>query len=288
VERPHPVDRIDRQTLTEPFFPTNASFLGSEVYRHLVSESSSIEWTDSTWNPVTGCTKVSQGCKYCYAQRFSERFRGVKGHPFEQGFDLKLRPERLDLPLSWKEPKKIFVNSMSDLYHPGVPKSFIDRVFVTMNGASWHSFQILTKRADRLANIGAALSWSPNIWQGVSIEDERVVERLELLKKVPARIRFLSLEPLIGPLEHLDLTGIHWVIVGGESGPHARPMAKDWVVRIRNQCRKQGVPFFFKQWGGVRKHETGRLLEGRFWDQFPRAATTQPPVICPSVGRSLG
>jgi protein gp37 len=234
-----------------------------------VSIASSIEWTDSTWNPVTGCTKVSQGCKHCYAQRFAERFRGVPGHPFEQGFDLKLWPERLELPLSWKEPRRIFVNSMSDLYHPSVPRTFINRIFQTMRRARWHSFQILTKRAERLANIGADLSWSTNIWQGVSVEDERVLERVELLRKVPAHVRFLSLEPLIGPLSHLDLTGIHWVIVGGESGPHARPMKKDWVVDIRKQCREQAVPFFFKQWGGVHKHATGRLLDGRTWDGFP-------------------
>lgn len=237
-----------------------------------MSEASSIEWTDSTWNPVTGCTKVSQGCKHCYAQRFAERFRGVPGHPFEQGFDLKLWPERLDLPLEWKEPRRVFVNSMSDLYHPGVPKAFIERVFRTMRQARWHSFQVLTKRAARLAEIGEELPWSRNIWQGVSVEDERVVERINLLRRVPAQVRFLSLEPLIGPLDGLDLTGIHWVIVGGESGPGARPMKKDWVVRIRNQCRRQAVPFFFKQWGGVRKNVTGRILDGRTWDELPTAA----------------
>jgi protein gp37 len=234
-----------------------------------VSESSSIEWTDATWNPVTGCTKVSQGCKHCYAQRFAERFRGVPGHPFEQGFELKLWPERLELPLAWKDPKRVFVNSMSDLYHPGVPKVFIDRVFRTMNRARWHSFQILTKRAERLAEIGSSLAWSSNIWQGVSVEDERVVGRVDLLRKVPAEVRFLSLEPLIGPLDNLDLEGIHWVIVGGESGPGARPMEREWVVSIRRQCRRQSVPFFFKQWGGVRKHKTGRVLDGRTWNQFP-------------------
>jgi protein gp37 len=234
-----------------------------------VSEASSIEWTDSTWNPVTGCTKVSQGCKHCYAQRFAERFRGVDGHPFEQGFDLKLWPERLELPLSWKEPRRIFVNSMSDLYHPEVPKGFIDRVFETMNRARWHSFQVLTKRAERLAAMGGDLRWSPNIWQGVSVEDERVIGRIELLREVPASVRFLSLEPLIGPIEALDLIGIHWVIVGGESGPGARPMKKEWVTRIRDLCRRQSIPFFFKQWGGVRKHTTGRLLDGRTWDGFP-------------------
>jgi protein gp37 len=251
------------------------------VYRNLsrvvhpgpaVSHSSAIEWTDSTWNPVTGCTKVSQGCKHCYAQRFAERFRGVEGHPFEQGFDLKLWPERLELPLLWKESRRIFVNSMSDLYHPAVPKSFIDRVFRTMNRARWHSFQVLTKRAERLAEIGARLQWAPNIWQGVSVEDERVVGRIDLLRGVPAEVRFLSLEPLIGPLDNLNLRGIHWVIVGGESGPGARPMKKDWVDSIRDQCLEESIPFFFKQWGGVWKHRTGRLLDNRTWDQLPRSA----------------
>jgi protein gp37 len=193
----------------------------------------------------------------------------VAGHPFEQGFDLKLWPDRLELPLSWKEPRRIFVNSMSDLYHPGVPKVFIDGVFRTMNRARWHSFQILTKRAERLEELGTELSWSPNIWQGVSVEDERVIRRVDFLRRVPAQVRFLSLEPLIGPLDSLDLSGIHWVIVGGESGPGARPMKKDWVVRIRDQCRGQSVPFFFKQWGGVHKHVLGRKLDGRTWDELP-------------------
>jgi protein gp37 len=242
-----------------------------------VSEASSIEWTDSTWNPVTGCTKISQGCKHCYAQRFSERFRGVPGHPFEQGFDLKLWPERLELPLTWKEPKRIFVNSMSDLYHPGVPQSFINQVFGTMNRARWHSFQVLTKRAERLAKIGGDLPWAPNVWQGVSVEDERVIERIDQLRKVPAHVRFLSLEPLIGPLDQLDLTGIHWVIVGGESGPGARTMRKEWVHSIRDQCLDESVPFFFKQWGGVWKHRTGRLLDNRTWDQLPKS-TPSPTV----------
>jgi protein gp37 len=230
---------------------------------------SSIEWTDATWNPVTGCTKVSQGCKHCYAQRFAERFRGVPGHPFEQGFDLKLWPERLGLPLTWKDPKRIFVNSMSDLYHPGVPIDFIEEVFRTMNRARWHSFQVLTKRAERIAALGDTLPWSSNIWQGVSVEDERVTGRIDLLRSVPAHVRFLSLEPLIGPLDNLNLEGIHWVIVGGESGPKARPMRREWVTRIRDQCRRDSVPFFFKQWGGVRKAVSGRLLDGRTWDQLP-------------------
>jgi protein gp37 len=235
-----------------------------------MSEISSIEWTDSTWNPVTGCTKISQGCKHCYAQTFAERWRGIPGHPFEQGFDLKLWPERVLMPLGWRGPRRIFVNSMSDLYHPGVPDGFIRNVFATMVRASWHTFQVLTKRSERLQELSRSLPWRENIWQGVSVEDERVLYRIDQLRRVPAKVRFLSLEPLIGPLDRLDLKGIHWVIVGGESGPGARPMDPQWVRSIRRQCRQQDVPFFFKQWGGVRKATTGRELDHRTWDQFPR------------------
>ncbi|HZY71373.1 MAG TPA: phage Gp37/Gp68 family protein [Thermoplasmata archaeon] len=244
-----------------------------------MSSTSTIEWTDATWNPVTGCTKISQGCKHCYAARFAERFRGVPGHPYEQGFDLKLWPDRLELPLGWSEPRRIFVNSMSDLYHPDVPLDYILRVFETMRRASWHTFQILTKRADRLAEVGRVLDWPPNVWQGVSVEDERVAWRIDLLRKVPAAVRFLSLEPLIGPLDDLDLRGIHWVIVGGESGPGARPMDPRWARRIRAQCRRERVPFFFKQWGGVQKHRAGRELDGRTWDEFPRRPSVRPRMI---------
>jgi protein gp37 len=234
-----------------------------------MSASSSIEWTNSTWNPVTGCTKVSQGCKHCYAQRFAERFRGVPGHPFEQGFDLRLWPGRLDLPLQWKEPRRVFVNSMSDLFHEQIPEEFVNRVFATMVAARWHTFQILTKRAKRLGELGPSLPWRPNIWQGVSIENMDVAWRVDELRKVPADVRFLSLEPLLGPLDELDLSEIHWVIVGGESGPGAREMKKTWVRSLRDRCKREAVPFFFKQWGGVRKHEAGRILDGRTWDQFP-------------------
>ena len=236
-----------------------------------MSQSSHIEWTDATWNPVTGCNKVSQGCKHCYAERFAERFRGTPGHPYEQGFDLKLWPDRLSLPLEWREPKKIFVNSMSDLFHEKVPEDFILRVFDTMGRAYWHTFQILTKRATRAAEIGAHLPYRPNIWQGVSVENSEVTWRIDALRRVPASVRFLSLEPLIGPLPDLDLDGIHWVIVGGESGPGARPMDPTWVREIQAACRKQSVPFFFKQWGGVHKSRTGRALDGRTWDEFPAA-----------------
>jgi protein gp37 len=244
-----------------------------------MSQSSSIEWTNSTWNPVTGCTKVSQGCKHCYAQRFAERFRGVPGHPFEQGFDLKIWPDRLELPLGWREPRRIFVNSMSDLYHEKVPQAFIRQVFDTMVAARQHTFQILTKRAKRLGELGRTLPWRPNIWQGVSIENMDVAWRADELRKVPAEVRFLSLEPLLGPLDDLDLTGIQWVIVGGESGPGARPMEKGWVTSLRDRCRRQAVPFFFKQWGGTRKHETGRCLDGKTWDQFPSSRRSRTVVV---------
>jgi protein gp37 len=230
----------------------------------------SIEWTDATWNPVTGCNKVSPGCKHCYAQRFSERFRGVPGHPFEQGFDLLLWPERLALPLAWKTPKRIFVNSMSDLFHERVPLEFIRRVFDTMRAASHHQFQVLTKRAERLVEVSPSLDWPENVWMGVSVENEKYAYRSELLREVPAHVRFLSVEPLIGPIPKLPLRGIHWVIVGGESGPGARPMQPEWVRSIQAQCVRARVRFFFKQWGGVRKHATGRTLDGRTFDEMPR------------------
>ncbi len=193
----------------------------------------------------------------------------MPGHPFEQGFDLRLWEDRLELPLSWTEPRRIFVNSMSDLYHERVPVTFIRRVFATMVVARQHVFQILTKRARRLAEVGPSLPWQPNIWQGVSIENMDVGWRADELRKVPADVRFLSLEPLLGPLDELDLSGIQWVIVGGESGPHARPMRKEWVRTLRNRCRREAVPFFFKQWGGVQKARTGRILDGRTWNEFP-------------------
>lgn len=236
-----------------------------------MSNYSPIEWTDATWNPVTGCTKVSQGCKHCYAEVFAERWRGVKGHHFEQGFDLRLWPERLNLPLGWKKPKTIFVNSMSDLFHEAVPLKFIQDVFTTMVACPHHRFQVLTKRAERLAELEEFLPWTPNIWMGVSVEDQRVVDRIALLQTVQAHIRFLSCEPLLGPLEDLDLNGIHWVIVGGESGPGARPMTKEWVLSIREQCKAADIPFFFKQWGGVQKARWGRNLEGRTYDSMPTA-----------------
>lgn len=235
-----------------------------------MSIKSTIEWTDSTWNPVTGCTKVSPGCKHCYAEVFAERWRGIPGHHFEHGFDLRLWPERLDLPLTWKKPRTIFVNSMSDLFHEDVPLSFVRQVFCTMEKASWHTFQILTKRSERLAELAAELTWPPNLWMGVSIETAKYAWRANHLRTVSAAVRFLSLEPLLGPLATIDLSGIHWVIVGGESGPGARSMEAKWVREIRKQCRAERVPFFFKQWGGVQKKRNGRVLDGRTWDELPK------------------
>jgi protein gp37 len=239
----------------------------------LMADSTGIEWTDATWNPVTGCTKISSGCDHCYAERFSERFRGTRGHPFEKGFDLTLRPERLDQPLRWRLPRMIFVNSMSDLFHKEIPNEFISRVFDTMEAASWHTFQVLTKRSSLMRDflrkryLGRRTPF--HIWFGVSVEDGTKTSRIRHLRDTPAGIRFLSIEPLIGPVETLDLTGIDWVIVGGESGPGARPMKKEWAVHIRNLCVEARVPFFFKQWGGRTPKTGGRLLEGEEWSEFP-------------------
>jgi protein gp37 len=236
-----------------------------------VSDGSSIEWTDATWNPVRGCTKISPGCKNCYAERFSERFRGVEGHPFEQGFDLRLVPSFLELPLRWRTPRRIFVNSMSDLFHEDVPYDFIARVFDVIRRTPRHQFQILTKRAERMAALTSTLQVPTNTWLGVSVESAEYTSRIDALRSTDATIRFLSVEPLLGPIPHLPLDGIHWVIAGGESGPHARPMEPDWVRSIRDQCVGAGVPFFFKQWGGTRKRLTGRTLDGRTWDELPAA-----------------
>jgi protein gp37 len=239
-----------------------------------MADGSAIEWTDATWNPVTGCTKITAGCDHCYAERFSERFRGVADHPFETGFDLTLRPERLAQPLAWRRPRMIFVNSMSDLFHKDVPTSFIDQVFQTMEAADWHTFQVLTKRSplmrDYLRQRYASRAAPPHLWLGVSIEDGNARSRVEHLRSAPAAVRFLSIEPLIGPVGSLELTGIHWVIAGGESGPQARPMHIDWAREIRDHCSRQGVPFFFKQWGGVRPKSGGRLLDGREWNELPQ------------------
>lgn len=230
---------------------------------------STIEWTNVTWNPVTGCNKVSPGCKHCYAERMAHRLQAMGQTNYANGFKLTLHEHMLERPLGWKNPSLIFVNSMSDLFHEDVPLIFIQRVFDVMRRASWHRFQILTKRSGRLLELGSQLDWPPNIWMGVSVETDKYKFRIDHLRQTRAAIKFLSLEPLLGPLLDLDLTGIDWVIVGGESGPGARPMSKKWVVSIRQQCLDANVAFFFKQWGGVRKKKNGRLLEGRTWDQMP-------------------
>jgi protein gp37 len=231
--------------------------------------SSPIEWTEATWNPVTGCDKVSPGCAHCYAERMAKRLHGMGQPNYARGFELTLQPQMLELPLRWKRPQRIFVNSMSDMFHPDVPLSFIQSAFDVMRRANWHEYQILTKRAERLRELGESLDWAPHIWMGVSVENARFVHRIDHLRATGARVKFLSLEPLLGPLPRLDLRGIHWVIVGGESGPRARPMERSWTVDIRDQCRAAGVAFFFKQWGGVFKSRTGRELEGRTWDEMP-------------------
>jgi protein gp37 len=238
-----------------------------------MASSTAIEWTDATWNPVTGCTKISAGCDHCYAERFSERFRGVPGHPFEFGFDLTLRPERLETPLKWRQPRMIFVNSMSDLFHKEVPWEFTARVFDTMETADWHTFQVLTKRSSLMRNFlrkryGAARGPS-HMWFGVSIEDGSKLSRLRHLQQTPAGIRFLSIEPLIGRIGKIDLSGIDWVIVGGESGPGARHMEPEWVREVRDQCVREGVALFLKKMGGLRPKSGGRKLDDREWSQFP-------------------
>ncbi len=237
-----------------------------------MAHKSPIEWTESTWNPVTGCKKISPGCKNCYAERLSKRLKAMGQTNYRNGFKLTLQPHMLELPLKWKRPQTIFVNSMSDLFHTEIPLDYIRRVFDVMNRAHWHRFQVLTKRADRLAEIESELSWSPNIWMGVSVESEKYVHRIDDLRKTGAKVKFLSLEPLLGPLKSLNLIDIDWAIVGGESGHGFRPIKESWVIDIRKQCQASGVPFFFKQWGGFNKKKTGRLLEGRTYDEMPRLA----------------
>ena len=232
---------------------------------------SAIEWTESTWNPLTGCTKVSPGCKHCYAERMAKRLQAMGQPNYANGFRLTLHEEVLGLPLRWRKPQMIFVNSMSDLFHKDVPIDFIQRAFDVMRQAHWHQFQVLTKRSERLLELDPLLQCPENVWMGVSVENADYTWRIDHLRKTHARIKFLSLEPLLGPLPDLRLKGIDWVIVGGESGPGARPMEREWVVDIRRQCQRARVPFFFKQWGGVHKSKAGRELDGRTWDQLPRA-----------------
>ncbi|HXX69685.1 MAG TPA: phage Gp37/Gp68 family protein [Polyangiaceae bacterium] len=241
-----------------------------------MAHGSSIEWTESTRNPVTGCSKISPGCKHCYAERMAERLQAMGQANYKHGFELTLQPRMLSLPLTWKRPQTIFVNSMSDLFHEEVPLVYMQRVFDVMRRAHWHRFQVLTKRAERLAALDAEFEWSPNIWMGVSVESAKYVARIDDLRRTRAHVRFVSLEPLLGPLPALDLRGIHWAIVGGESGPRARSMESAWVVDIRDQCRRAGVAFFFKQWGGTNKKRTGRMLDGRTWDEMPDLAGLDP------------
>ncbi|MBI3932277.1 MAG: phage Gp37/Gp68 family protein [Acidobacteria bacterium] len=236
---------------------------GPEVAR------SAIEWTEATWNPVTGCNKVSPGCKHCYAEVMARRLEAMGQPNYRNGFELTLHPHMLGRPLAWRRPQMIFVNSMSDLFHESVPVEFIQEVFGVMARAHWQTFQVLTKRAERLEEIGPRLPWPDNVWMGVSVEREDYASRIDHLRRTPAQVRFLSLEPLLGPMPGLDLRRVDWVIVGGESGPHARPMDEAWVLDILRQCRAAGVPFFFKQWGGRHKKTAGRRLRGRIWEEMP-------------------
>ena len=237
-----------------------------------MAERSTIEWTEATWNPVTGCSKVSPGCAHCYAETFAERFRGVEGHPYEQGFDLRFWPNRIELPLQWRRPRVVFVNSMSDLFHEAIPLDYVRRVFDVMARAEWHTFQVLTKRHDRLAELAPELPWPPNVWMGVTIENRKFVHRADRLREVDAAVRFISAEPLLGRLEGLDLSGIDWLIAGGESGYRHRRIDPEWARELRDRCIEEDVAFFFKQWGGHRPKSGGRLLDGRTWDELPAAA----------------
>jgi protein gp37 len=236
---------------------------------------SKIEWTESTWNPVTGCTKISPGCKNCYAERMAIRLKMMGQANYSKGFQVALHEHVLEYPLRWKKPQTIFVNSMSDLFHKQIPDVFIFKVFHIMKQAYWHKFQVLTKRSTRLIELAQRLDWPKNVWIGVSVENESVKFRIDDLRLIPAAIRFLSLEPLLGQFRSIDLTNIDWVIVGGESGPRARPMKKEWVIQIKEQCLAQNIPFFFKQWGGINKKKTGRLLEGVTWDDMPMEKNEQ-------------
>ncbi|HKP89798.1 MAG TPA: phage Gp37/Gp68 family protein [Thermoleophilaceae bacterium] len=241
-----------------------------------MADRSTIEWTEATWNPATGCDKVSPGCAHCYAETFAERWRGVPGHPYEQGFDLRLWPGRLEQPLRWRRPRLVFVNSMSDLFHEDIPTDFIAAVFDVVVRADWHTFQVLTKRPERVAELAPELPWPRNLWMGVSIENRRFVHRADYLRDVPAAVRFISAEPLLGSLEGLDLTGIDWLIAGGESGPRHRPVRVEWLRELRDRCHAEGVAYFFKQWGGYRPKSGGRSLDGREWSQLPSPRSAQP------------
>jgi protein gp37 len=234
-----------------------------------MANNSPIEWTNATWNPLTGCTKISPGCKHCYAERMSNRLQAMGQKNYRNAFDLTLQPQMLEYPLHWRKPRRIFVNSMSDLFHADVPLEYIERVFDVMGRAHWHEYQVLTKRSERLLECSPVLPWQPQIWAGVSVENEDYLERVDHLRQTGAHLKFLSVEPLLGPLHKLDLTGIDWVIVGGESGPGARPLDPEWVREVRDRCVESRTRFFFKQWGGVFKSRTGRMLDGRTWDEIP-------------------
>lgn len=247
-----------------------------------MADSSHIEWTDATWNPVTGCSKISPGCKFCYAERLARRLKAMGQKNYRNGFEVTLQPQMLEHPLRWHQPRRIFVNSMSDLFHEDIPASFVIRVFEVMRRARWHQFQVLTKRSERLLKLNRRLNWGPHIWMGVSVESQKYLYRVDHLRETGASTKFLSIEPLLGPLTDLDLSGINWVIVGGESGPGARPMNPDWVRQIRDHCIRAQVAFFFKQWGGVFKTRNGRHLDGRTWDEMP-AAMNREPWFSPDV-----
>lgn len=234
-----------------------------------MAQTSTIEWTEATWNPVTGCNKISPGCKFCYAERMSYRLRAMGQDRYRNAFEVTLQPESLEVPLRWRTPRVVFVNSMSDLFHRDVPPEYIKRVFAVMEEASQHTYQVLTKRPERVAELADQLPWPGNVWMGTSIESKDYIGRARVLKDVPAKVRFLSVEPLLGPVSRLPLKGIHWVIVGGESGPGSRPMEIEWARQVRDQCIAKGVPFFFKQWGGTNKKRAGRMLDGRTWDEMP-------------------
>jgi len=235
---------------------------------------SGIEWTQATWNPITGCTKTSPGCKNCYAERMAHRLQAMENPHYANGFSLTLHEDTLEIPLRWRKPRMIFVNSMSDLFHEGVPQGFIQKVFDVMNQGSWHTYQILTKRSSRVSELADSIDWPPNVWMGVSVENRDYTYRIDHLRQAGSQIKFLSLEPLLGPMPHLNLNGVDWVIVGGESGPHARPMKKEWAIDVKDQCQSSDIPFFFKQWGGVHRKRNGRTLEGRTWDQMPARDTS--------------
>ncbi len=241
-----------------------------------MAQGSGIEWTESTWNPVTGCTKISSGCHHCYAERMAIRLKAMGQPNYQRGFKVSLQEHMLELPLTWKKPQTVFVNSMSDLFNEEVPDAFIRRVFDVMIRASWHTFQVLTKRAERMNGLGQSLQWPANVWAGVSVESRKYLERIDCLRTIPAGVRFISFEPLLERIDKIDLAGIDWVILGGESGPGARPMEPSWVVEIKEQCVATGIPFFFKQWGGANKKRAGRLLDGRTWDGLPVTGRDRP------------